>query len=61
MVKQGKPVKRAALHHKAAHEVAALLGHDLSKGGGVSIEDDVVVVHLPGAKAPRQIEHRIEG
>ena len=60
-MKQGKPVQRKALHRKAPHEIAAMLGHDLSEGGGVSVEDDVVVVHLPGKRGPLRVEHQIEG
>lgn len=58
---RGEPISRKALRDKAPHEVAALLGHDLSEGGGISIEDHVVIVHLPGESEPVRIEHQIEG
>jgi hypothetical protein len=44
---------------KDARAVAAHLGHDLSNGGGVSVEPGVVVVHLPGVDGPQRIEHVI--
>lgn len=61
-VTAGESVQRHELDGLEPHEVAGLLGHDLSEGGGVSIEPSVVVVHTPQPEGRiRQTRHRIGG
>ncbi len=58
-MRQGRSIKRQELAGKTASEIAAHLGHDLSNGGGISVEPGEIVVHVPGVNSPNQIRHQI--
>ena len=55
----GEPVQRHELAGLAADEVARKLGHGTFHG--VSVEPDVVVVHVKARRKLRQVRHQIGG
>jgi hypothetical protein len=59
-VTEGRPVQLHELHGRDAAQVAVHLGYDDAKG--VSVEDDVVVIHvLTKRNKLRQVRHQIGG
>lgn len=54
---EGEPAKRRAVHELPADLVARKLGHESFHG--VSIEPDVVIVHIEVEGGLRQVRHQI--